>query len=319
MSENNKLIRKENVNDMILNPEVMGSVMQFCQAAALNKFLPEHLSKSDNPAATILGVVMQANQWGLNPMAVMNSTYEIRGKLGYEAKLVEAALYNSDILKGRLRVKHIGEWQNYNGSVPSERGLGVTISGRIADDAEEPCEHTLYFTECKTRNSPLWKSNPKLQIIYTAKMQWMRIYTPDIVFGAYTREDLMDSEVPTYDAGSGSSESATSMENCYTQEVLDPEPEPEPEEKQPEQTVTEPAQPNEAQLQMAVDNLINWFDAPDAPGHGLVLAYFKDAADKGKYPDIAGDLKNIPIAKIQGMTGNDMWKQSFDKWLETQG
>jgi RecT family len=44
------------------------------------------------------------------------------------------------------------------------------------------------------RGSPLWKTDPEVQLTYSAVRQWCRLHSPETLLGVYTPEEIQDSE-----------------------------------------------------------------------------------------------------------------------------
>jgi hypothetical protein len=49
-----------------------------------------------------------------------------------------------------------------------------------------------------TKNSPLWKTNPKQQAKYLALKYWARLYAPAVIMGVYSSDELEpEAKAPT--------------------------------------------------------------------------------------------------------------------------
>jgi hypothetical protein len=143
--------------------------------------VPKHLQK--NPA-DCLAVVMQATQWGMNPFAVAQKTHIVNGALGYEAQLVNAVLQSTKAIKGAFAYEYTG-----TDAAPVCR-VGAVIAGQQAITWGE----WLSAATVTTKNSPLWKTNPKQQLGYLQVKNWARSYCPGAILGVYTADEL---ETPT--------------------------------------------------------------------------------------------------------------------------
>ncbi len=104
----------------------------------------------------------------------------VNGNLGYEAQLVVAVLKNSGAVKGRPHYEYRGDGQAL------ECRAGFVPAG----------EEAVVWTEwlsiggITTKNSPLWKVNPKQQFGYLQARNWARLYAPDALLGVYTEDEL---------------------------------------------------------------------------------------------------------------------------------
>ena len=173
--------------------------------------VPDHLA---GKPADCMAIVMQAMQWGMNPYAVAQKTHLVSGKLGYEAQLVNAVISSSTAISGRFHYKYGGDWSRCTTSREvtvkkrgskgeyttterirawtdaDEMGLFVQVGAVIRGEKDITWGEPLYLSSVVIRNSPLWVSNPKQQIAYLALKYWARLYTPDVILGVYTKEEL---------------------------------------------------------------------------------------------------------------------------------
>ena len=161
--------------------------------------------------ADCFAVCLQAMQWGMNPFPVMQKTHIVNGVLGYEAQLVNAVVVNSGAIKGRFSYRKFGPWERVLGKfavresnkdgkkstyrVPNwtpqdEEGCGVEITAVLSSGKTESIE--LMLTQARTRNSTLWADDPYQQLCYLGVKRWVRLYTPDVIMGVYTIDELQE-------------------------------------------------------------------------------------------------------------------------------
>ncbi len=136
-----------------------------------------------------LAVVMQAAQWGMNPFAVAQKTHVVNGALGYEAQLVNAVVQASGAIEGRFHYEYRGEGANV------ECRVGAVIRG----ERDITWGEWLSAASVTTKNSPLWKTNPKQQLGYLQVKNWARAHTPGAILGVYSTDELED--FPVRDMG----------------------------------------------------------------------------------------------------------------------
>jgi hypothetical protein len=163
---------------LVLNVESMGKMMRLAEMMASgNSTVPKHLQ--ENPA-DCMAVVMQSMQWGLNPFAVAQKTHIVNGTLGYEAQLVNAVVQSSGSITGRFHY----EFKGAKGSM--ECRVGAVIRG------EEGITWGEWVNEAHvtTKNSPLWKVNPKQQLGYLQVKNWARLYCPGAILGVYSPDEF---------------------------------------------------------------------------------------------------------------------------------
>lgn len=193
---------------LLMNANAMEQIYRFAEFIASGKTtVPVHFR---NNAADCMAVTMQAVQWGMLPLSVMQKTHIINGVMGYEAQLVSAVINSSGLITERFRFEWFGPWENIVGKftvkqgdkgeyrVPGwkladEAGCGVRVWATIAGE-NEPRVLDLLLAQARTRNSGLWADDPKQQLAYLAQKKWARLHAPDVIMGVYTPDEL--EEVP---------------------------------------------------------------------------------------------------------------------------
>lgn len=164
----------------IFSPEGMDRLVRFATLMADSKAtVPAHLA---GKPADCLAVTMQAAQWGMNPFAVAQKTHIVNGTLGYEAQLVNAVVQNSGAIKGRFHYEYRGEGSSL------ECRVGAVVRG----EQDITWNEWLCISSITTKNSPLWKTNPKQQFGYLQVKNWARAHTPGAILGVYTPDELQE-------------------------------------------------------------------------------------------------------------------------------
>ena len=147
---------------------------------AQSTLTPKHLKGSTvhETAANCFRVVNQALQWGMNPFAVMDKTYFIDGRMGYEGQLVAAVVQERAGLRGRLKAEYDGRGEDRR----------VTVSGTFKDETEP---RTIQWTvrQGRTKNM-MWSTNPDQKLWYSGVIQWARRHCPAVILGVATDDDL---------------------------------------------------------------------------------------------------------------------------------
>lgn len=153
---------------------------------ARSTLTPQHLTRDKSGVFTLeqvvancFRIVNQALRWGMDPFAVMDETYFVQGRMGYQGKLVAAVVNTRAGLKGRLNA-------TYEGAGDARK---VTISGTFAGEMEP---RTVEWTvgQGKTEGNAMWKKDPDQKLYYSAVMRWARRYCPEVVLGVSIVEDL---------------------------------------------------------------------------------------------------------------------------------
>lgn len=195
---------------LITNDENMRRVTELATTMAASKMtVPKHLQGN---VADCTAVVLQSMTWGMNPFAVAQKTHLVNGTLGYEAQLVNAVIQQNRAITGRFHYEYKGDGMNL------ECRVGAVLRG----ESEITLGEWLKNGDVKTRNSPLWTTNPKQQLGYLQVKNWARLYCPGAILGVYTPDELQ--EIPLNEAparprgGAAIAEAATQKGN-----VIDPE------------------------------------------------------------------------------------------------
>ncbi len=165
---------------MVFDPAIIAGMQRMaemmCEARVT---IPKHLQGSP---ADCLAIIMQAAQFQINPFAMAQKTFLVGGVLGYEAQLVNAVIANSGAIRGRFHYEYRGDGANIEcrvGAIPS--GENAVVWGEWLSAAS-----------VTTKNSPLWKTNPKQQLGYLQVKNWARQYAPGAILGVYTVDELQD-------------------------------------------------------------------------------------------------------------------------------
>ncbi|KJZ41613.1 RecT family recombinase [Pseudomonas fluorescens] len=195
-----------NAAALILDPGTMRSMTDLATMMADGKTtVPEHLRGNK---ADCMAIVLQAMQWQMNPFAVAQKTFIVKGgALSYEAQLVNAVITSKAPTIDRLHYDWFGPWEKIVGKflvkknaenkeyrVPGwglldEVGLGVRVWATFRGEDEPRVLETL-MAQARTRNSTLWADDPKQQIAYLATKKWARLFCPDVILGVYTPDEF---------------------------------------------------------------------------------------------------------------------------------
>ncbi|CAB3689527.1 hypothetical protein LMG3458_02057 [Achromobacter deleyi] len=165
---------------LVLHADNMDSMMRAAEMMAAGRAtVPKHLQGSPSDC---MAVIMQAMQWNMNPFVVAQKTHLVNGQLGYEAQLVNAVVQSSGAITGRFHYEYQGDGN----------GLQCRVGAVIAGEADITWGEWLKVSDVTTKNSPLWKTNPRQQMGYLQVKNWTRAYTPGALLGVYTSDELVD-------------------------------------------------------------------------------------------------------------------------------
>jgi hypothetical protein len=169
-------------------PRTMQECVDFATIMSKSDFaIPPQFRR--NPGAC-LAVVIQSCRWEADPFGVIQKAYITKSKggderLAYEAQLIAAVVNTRAGLAGRLQLIYSGD-----GSTRK-----VKVIGRFADTGEERDVETPTVGKIKVKNSPLWESDPDQQLAYYGMRAWGRRWTPEVLLGMYTPEELQEPEL----------------------------------------------------------------------------------------------------------------------------
>lgn len=169
---------------LLLNPDRVQALIGFAKLMAESLVtVPKHLQ---GKPADCMAVAMQAARWGMNPFAVAQKTHVVNGALGYEAQLVNAVIQASGAIVGHFHYE-------FRGDGPK---LEVRVGARLPGDADLTWGEWLCTSDVKTKNSPLWATNPKQQLGYLQVKNWARLYAPGAILGVYSTDELEELAPP---------------------------------------------------------------------------------------------------------------------------
>jgi hypothetical protein len=163
-----------------------------------------HIAWQQTVANCIL-VANQAVRWGADIFAVAAETYVVGNKLGYQGKLIAAIVNTRAGLSKPLSIMYgPGKGDDLAAVVFAKR------EGDVSDDAYELLEAytdqedrvaarkllrmgveavRLTVAQAKTKNDMWWK-DPEQKLWYTGCTKWARRYTPELMLGILSNDDL---------------------------------------------------------------------------------------------------------------------------------
>lgn len=166
-----------------IKPESLGDVVRFAELMCQSKAgIPAYLHGN---AADCMAVTMQALQWDFNPFSVAQKSYKIKDVIAYEAQLIAAVINTRADLKRRPQVDYRG--------VGAKRQCIVTFEFK---DGSVQVYESPEFEKITPKNSPLWKSDPDQQQAYYSLRAGARRYCPEVILGAYDREEVEEFRGP---------------------------------------------------------------------------------------------------------------------------
>ncbi|MDO9416986.1 recombinase RecT [Pararhizobium sp.] len=163
-------------------PQTLAEVVKFAEVMCRADIaLPRHLRGN---AGACMAVAMQALEWEMSPFSVASKSYEVGGRIAYEAQLIAAVVNSRSGIKGRLRYIYDGEGA----------ALTCTVTGIL--DGEECVYKSPTVGSIKTKNSPLWNSDVQQQLGYFSARSWARRHCPEVILGVYDRDEAEEFRGP---------------------------------------------------------------------------------------------------------------------------
>ncbi|MEY3289558.1 MAG: hypothetical protein RLZZ419_1800, partial [Pseudomonadota bacterium] len=164
--------------DIIFSPTAMQQLSQIANLmASAVCTVPKHLQGNQGDC---FAIAMQASQWGMSPFSVAQKTHLVNGVLGFEAQLINAVIQSSGAIKGRFHYEYAGE----------NNKLSCRVGALIKGENDITWGEWLCIDSIATKNSPLWKTNPKQQFGYLQVKNWSRQYCPGAILGVYSDDEL---------------------------------------------------------------------------------------------------------------------------------
>lgn len=163
-------------NGSSIAPQNLGEVVRFAEVMCKADIaLPKHLRGN---AGACMAVAMQALEWQMSPFAVASKSYEVGGRIAYEAQLIAAVVNTRSGIKGRLKYLFEGVGN----------AMTCTVTGVL--DGEECIYTSPAIGSITVKNSPLWKSDPQQQLGYFSARSWARRHCPEVLLGVYDRDEV---------------------------------------------------------------------------------------------------------------------------------
>jgi len=183
------VVHDNSAADYLMDTAKFEHCYRIAKAMAAASLLPDHLRMTGPKGhqkvlteiqvnANCFRVVNQSLRWKMGPFAVVDCTYVVANKLGYEGKLIAAVVNARAGLVGRLSYTFSGSGDDRT----------VTVSGQFRGESE-PRAIDLSVKQAQTTNQ-MWKTDPDQKLVYSGATKWARRYCPEIVLGVLTDDDL---------------------------------------------------------------------------------------------------------------------------------
>ena len=169
------MIDVNNPISIYLDGGVFEQLQRVGNLLAASQFVPKHLQKKPQDCFLVVG---QALRWGMDPFAVAQCTYVVHGSLGYEGKIVTAAINTCGKLENNLAFNYDGEGKDRS----------CTISGKLKGEDEARAVKIL-LKDVKTEN-PKWVTMVDQMLSYRGSREWARRHMPEAMLGIKSDDEL---------------------------------------------------------------------------------------------------------------------------------
>lgn len=150
---------------------------------ASSDLIPAHFR---NKAANCFIACQLAYRFDMDPFMVMQNTYVVHGKPGFEGKFVIALVNSSGLFKDPLDFVFSG--------TSEKDDWAVTVTG-IRTTTGKKCEMVFRYRtavmEEWTKN-PKWRSMPEQMMMYRGATFFARVFCPEALMGMRTTDELED-------------------------------------------------------------------------------------------------------------------------------
>ncbi len=156
---------------------VFEQLQRVAKLMAASALVPEHLR---GKVADCSLVAAQAFRWRTDPFAVAQHTFVLKGKLGYEGKLIAAVVNSHRNTEGRLSYTYSGEGKTRS----------VVVSGRIRGEAKDRTVEG--NVERWATDNEQWRKDPDQMLAYRGARQWARRHMPEAMIGIQADEEVRE-------------------------------------------------------------------------------------------------------------------------------
>lgn len=232
-----------NTANLVFSPVAMTQIQTLSEVMSQTQgIVPRHFN--NNPGACF-SIIMQAGRWGMNPFSLAQHTFDVSGKLGFEAKVIQSVLQAAGKIK--FSHKYNGDWSKVRGKTierearakgPNDRpkkyrvpawkdadevGLSITLTGTWPDGRKETI--TVEMNSCHPRQSTNWANDPEQQVWYSAIIKFGRRFAPELILGVSDGDDLAAQDEAPVEKEINPIVQSQPQEKSL-EEMMQPEPEP---------------------------------------------------------------------------------------------
>lgn len=223
------------MSEIIVRPQqtvsIFGSISAFEDAQRMAKVLVTSKlvpTAFQNNLGDCMIALEMANRMGVNPIAVMQNLYIVHGKPSWSAQFIVAAINQSGRFKTTIMYEVTGEGDS-KGCI----AYAFDFEGNRVDSPKVTVEMAKK-EGWYTKNGSKWQTMEDLMLRYRAATFFGRLYTPDLLMGMQTKEEIDDAidvkidepEVPKVDLNALAAKKEASVETQKPEEKLEGKPDP---------------------------------------------------------------------------------------------
>ena len=186
----NELVRS-NTNVQTGTIEVLDKLLKYAEVFAESTIVPKHYRGNKG---SILIALQTAHRMNLDPMMVMQGTYEIHGKLGMTSAFAIALANTSGLITGGIRYKIENLGADIENKTETFRNIQVTAYTNLKSNGEE-ISYTIGMKEAIAEgwtSNTKYKSLPELMLRYRAATLLIRTHAPEVLNGMHMVEEIED-------------------------------------------------------------------------------------------------------------------------------
>ena len=159
------------------------AAQRMAKVLAASKLVPATFQ--NNIGDCVIAMEM-ANRMGANTLAVMQNLYIVHGKPGWSSTFIIAAINQSGRFKTTLMFEASGE--------DDDKGVYAYAYDHDGNKVEGP-RVTMAMAKAEgwtSKNGSKWITMPDLMLRYRAASFFGRLFTPDLLMGLKTHEEIID-------------------------------------------------------------------------------------------------------------------------------
>ena len=183
--------------EMIMGNGNVEKAQAYANIMAGSNMVPAHFKGMNTDLCL---VIAKALSMGIDPVAMCQEVFPVKGKMTYGAKLIIAMIHSSNIVEPRTYVTQVGNWDNrgqlQGNRFANEMGLGLRVGFKYFGDEAPTYGSTIFLADQTTRSSPLWSTDPIQQLTYLAAKRWSSIHLPAVTMGMMLRDEVEQEEAP---------------------------------------------------------------------------------------------------------------------------